>query len=313
MEELSEDVDPISSLSIPGPTEQMVESFDPVLRSKNRKRRLPSSRYQFRPPKYYRGPLHPYQPPPPSDPSSRLFVPGPFSLPRLQQTYTSTLAPDLLTLLYKHHPPGTLPGPASERLRRWEGPSPYFKNRPLRAPRGAPSLNLLRRPITFRNVPTLEKITVHSFVKGARSDSGLLHAAGMAVQAITNVRCTVHKARQSIVNFNLRKGDATAVACELRGEDMWCFLAKVVDMVMPRIKEFKGVSGGSGDNNGNLAFGFGPEIVGTFPEIEINYDAYPSKMIPGISILICTTATNDKEARLLLSSLGVPFFGKHVN
>lgn len=231
-------------------------------------------RYQFRSPKYYRGPLHPYQPPPPSDPSSRLFIPGPFSLPRLQQTYTSTLAPDLLTLLYNHHPPGTLPGPASERLRSWEGDSPYFKNRPLRPPRGAPTLNLMRRPITFRNVPTLEKITVHSFVKGASSNSALLHVAGMAIQAITNVRCTAYRAKKSITNFNLRAGRATAVGCELRGEDMWCFLAKVVDMVMPRIKDFRGVSGGSGDNNGNLAFGFNSDIVGSFPEIEINYDSW---------------------------------------
>lgn len=113
---------------------------------------------------------------------------------------------------------------------------------------------------------------MHSFVH-AGSNSALLHVAGMAVQAITNVRCTVYRARQSIVEFNLRKGNATAVACELRGEDMWCFLAKLVDIVMPRIKEFKGISGGNGDSNGNLAFGFDPNVVGNFPEIEINYDA----------------------------------------
>lgn len=131
----------------------------------------------------------------------------------------------------------------------------------------------MRRPITFRNVPTLEKITVHSFVKGASSNSALLHVASMAVQAITNVRCTIYRAKESITNFDLRAGKATAVGCELRGEDMWCFLAKVVDIVMPRIKDFRGVSGGSGDNSGNLAFGFNPDIVGRFPEIEINYDS----------------------------------------
>lgn len=130
----------------------------------------------------------------------------------------------------------------------------------------------MRRPITFRNVPTLEKITVSSFVQGAGSDSAYLHVAGMALQAITNVRCTVYKAKKAIPRFSIRQGKAVAVACELRGEDMWCFLAKVVDVVMPRIKDFKGVSGGSGDNNGNLAFGFKPDVVGFFPEIEINYD-----------------------------------------
>lgn len=131
----------------------------------------------------------------------------------------------------------------------------------------------MRRPITFRNVPTLEKITVHSFVKGASSNSALLHVASMAVQAITNVRCTIYKAKHTITNFDLRAGRATAVGCELRGENMWCFLAKVVDIVMPRIKDFRGVSGGSGDNSGNLAFGFNPDVVSRFPEIEINYDS----------------------------------------
>lgn len=131
----------------------------------------------------------------------------------------------------------------------------------------------MQRPITFRNVPTLEKITVHSLVKGASHDNYLLHVGGMAVQAITNVRCTVYKAKETIPRFALQRGKATAVACELRGENMWCFLAKVIDMVMPRIRDFKGVSGGSGDNNGNIAFGLSPDVVGLFPEIEINFDA----------------------------------------
>lgn len=95
----------------------------------------------------------------------------------------------------------------------------------------------------------------------------------MVLQAITNVRCTVHNARQSIASFKLRKGKAAAVGCELTGEDAWHFLNKVVELVMPRIKDYKGISGGSGDGSGNLAFGFGKEIVGMFPEVEVNYDA----------------------------------------
>lgn len=95
----------------------------------------------------------------------------------------------------------------------------------------------------------------------------------MALQAITNVRCKIFKAKKSIVAFGTTKGKAMGLGCELRGEDMWCFLSKVVDVVMPRIKEFKGVSGGSGDGNGNLGWGFGSDVVGMFPEIEINYDS----------------------------------------
>jgi len=94
---------------------------------------------------------------------------------------------------------------------------------------------------------------------------------------------------------------------------MYHFLAKVVDVVMPKIKDYKGASGGSGDGSGNLAFGFTSETVGMFPEIEVNYDSYPPKMIPGIDVIVKTTATNDKDARLLLSSLGVPFYGTYRN
>ncbi|KAK0512925.1 hypothetical protein JMJ35_004942 [Cladonia borealis] len=297
MTELSEDVVPESSLQVPGPSEEHIQRFNPIARSKRRRSQLPPSRYQFRPPRYYRGPLHPHQPPPPSSPASRLFVPGPFSLPRLEQTYHSTLAPDLLTLMYTHHPPGTLPGPSGPRLRSWDGSSPYHKNRPLRAPRGSPVLPLLRRPITFKNIPRLEKIHVHSFLKDAGVDMQYLHVAGMVLQAITNARAKVFKAKHSIANFHLRKGNPCAV----------------VEVVMPRIKEYKGVSGRSGDSSGDIGWGFSPEIVGAFPEVEINYDAYPPRMIPGIDIVCCTTATNDKDARLLLSSMGVPFYGKHIN
>ncbi|KAI4117303.1 MAG: hypothetical protein LQ345_002437 [Seirophora villosa] len=270
-----DDVVPDSSLLTPEPSLDIVQTWDPVQRSRNRRKQLPPSRYKFRPPRYYRGPLHPHQPPPVSAPNSREFIPGPFSLPRLQQTYTSTLAPDLLSLLYTHQPPGTLPGPVGQRLRSWDDSSPYHKNRGLRPPKGRPTLPLLRRPITFRNIPRLEKIVVHHVIRDAsKRDSSYLHVAGMVLQAITNVRATVSRAKHHISNFGLVKNKTPmAVSAELRGEDMYYFLSKVVDVVMPRIKEYKGVSGGSGDGSGNLAFGLQASAVGTFPEVEVNYDA----------------------------------------
>ncbi|KAL8764177.1 MAG: hypothetical protein Q9184_000146 [Pyrenodesmia sp. 2 TL-2023] len=274
--DVSEDVVSDSSLLTPEPSQDIVQSWNPVQRSRNRRKQLPPSRYKFRPPRYYRGPLHPHQPPPVSSPNSREFIPGPFSLPRLQQTYSSTLAPDLLSLLYTHHPPGTLPGPVGQRLRSWDDSSPYHKNRGLRPPKGRPTLPLLRRPITFRNVPRLEKIVVHHVIRDAsKRDSSYLHVAGMVLQAITNVRATVFKAKHHILNFGMQKDKtAMAVKAELRGENMYYFLSKVVDVVMPRIKEYKGVSGSSGDGSGNLAFGLQPSAVGMFPEVEVNYDAY---------------------------------------
>ncbi|MCJ1351079.1 MAG: hypothetical protein MMC33_001061 [Icmadophila ericetorum] len=275
-------LDADSSLRAPGPTEELIKSFNPAEQARKRRallgRELPPSRYRFRPPKYYRGPLHPHQPPPPSDPASRQFVPGPFSLPRLQQTYTSTLRPDLMTLSYVHIPPGMQPPLAPQRLRTWDDSSPYHKNRPVRGPRGIkPRLPLLRRPITFRNVPAISCITVHCMVPDAQKDSAYLHVAGMALQAITGARAVVHNAKKTIPeirgNHAQREGKPISLSVNLKNEDMYDFLAKVVEVVLPGIKDWKGVSGNSGDGSGNLAFTLDREVVGAFPEIEVNYDS----------------------------------------
>ena len=133
-------------------------------------------------------------------------------------------------------------------------------------------LRLLRKPITFRNVPKIERITVHTMVKEAISDSSHLHIAGMVMQAITGVRAEARPTKRSIAGFGVRQGQHLSVTCELSGEDMYHFLSKCVDVVMPKIKDWRGVKGSSGDSSGNLAFGFTPEEVAMFPEVEINYD-----------------------------------------
>ncbi|KAL1968986.1 hypothetical protein VTN77DRAFT_820 [Rasamsonia byssochlamydoides] len=309
-----DELESASSLGASVP-EEVVKSYDPIARARSRKTQLPRSRYQYRSPKYDRGPLHPHRPPPPSDPHSRLFVPGPFTLPRVQQTYDSTIAQDILTLCYVHRPPGFEEPPRPPRLRPWDGSSPYHKNRPLRGPRGGDVLRLLRKPITFRNIPKLERITIHSYVKQAATEgSHWLHVAGMAVQAISNVRVQTFKSKSSVAPWGIAPGrDTVAVKAELRGEDMLHFVGKLVDVVMPKIKEWKGIKGSSGDSSGNITFGLDPEAVAMFPEIEVNYDMYPSGMIPGCHITLHTSATTDKDARLLLSALGIPFYGKFVN
>ncbi|KAE8382050.1 ribosomal protein L5 domain-containing protein [Aspergillus bertholletiae] len=304
-----------TSLTSKALSEASAKSFDPIARTKARKKQLPRSRYQFRSPKYDRGPLHPHQPPPPSDPSSRLYVPGPFSLPRVEQTYQSTVASDILTLCYVHNPPGFKPPQKGPRLRSWDDSSPYHKNRPLRGPRGGDVLRLLRKPINFNNIPQLERITIHSYVKqAAQENSSWLHVAGMAVQAISNARVETFKSKTSVATWSIAPGrDTVAVKAELRGEDMLHFFGKLVDVVMPRIKDWEGVKGSSGDSSGNITFGLEPENVALFPEIEVNYDMYPPKMIPGCHITIHTSAKTDKDARLLLSAMGIPFYGKMVN
>lgn len=307
------DLEEASSFAAPPPDGEIIKTWDPIARQKQRANPLPSSRYKFRSPKHYRGPLHPHQPLPPSDPASRLFVPGPFTLPRLEQTYESTIKPDLMTLAYHHHPPGYSAPPKSQRLREWVGDSPYFKNRPLRGPRGGDTLRLLRQPITFRNVPKLEGVTVHTMVPKAVEDSAHLHVAGMVIQSITNVRTTVYKSRHAVSQWGLREGKFVAVKAELKGEDMYDFLGKTIDLVLPRIKEWKGAKGSSGDSSGNIAFGLPADAVAMYPEIEVNFDMYPAKMIPGCHIIVKTSATTDREARLLLNAIGIPFYGKLRN
>jgi len=134
-------------------------------------------------------------------------------------------------------------------------------------------LRLLNQPMTFRNVPAVERVTVHTMVKRAMEDSAHLHVAGMVVQAMTNVRVTTHKTRKSLQQFGTRAGRYVSVTAELRGEDMWHFLGKVVDVVLPRVRDYQGVKGSSGDSSGNISFGFDREVVSSFPEIEVNYDA----------------------------------------
>ena len=177
-----------------------------------------------------------------------------------------------MTLTYKHIPFGTPPPLRPARLREWDDSSPYHKNRARRGPRGGDVLRLLKKPTTFRNIPRLEKITLHTMVKAAKNDSAHLHTAGMVVQAITGVRATPCKSKRDVGQWDLRKGKFVAVKAELRGEDMYHFLNKCVNVVMPRIKDWHGVKGTSGDSSGNLSFGLDEDAVALFPEIEANYD-----------------------------------------
>ncbi|KAK5109433.1 hypothetical protein LTR62_006992 [Meristemomyces frigidus] len=292
---------------------QGVGRFDPAAVARKRGRKLPPSRYQFRSPRYYRGPLHPHQPLPPSDPASREFEAGPFSLPRLEQTYHDTFASDYMVMAYQHHPPGYVAPQKGARLRPWTGDSPYYKNRPLRGPRGGDVLKLLRKPITFRNIPQLSGVTVHTMVKGAIDDSAHLHVMGMVLQAITGVRAESHSAKRSVAGFGIRAGQHLSLTCKLEGETMYHFLSKLVDVVLPKIKDWQGVKGSTGDSSGHLALGLQPKDVVLFPEVEVNYDMYPPKMIAGLHIVIHTSATNDSDARVLLQQIGLPFHGKLID
>jgi large subunit ribosomal protein L5 len=136
--------------------------------------------------------------------------------------------------------------PKAERLRTWDDSSPYHKGRPKRGPRGPGEvLRLIERDITWQNIPKVEEITVHTMVKGALGDSAHLHVAGILLQAVTGVRPTAHAAKHNVATWGIRKGSYVSLTSTMRNNDALEFLDKVIHLVFPRIKDWKGVEGRS--------------------------------------------------------------------
>lgn len=181
-----------------------------------------------------------------------------------------------MTLGYTHQPPGTVLPVKAPRLREWDDSSPYHKGRPKRGPRGGDVLRLIEHDLTFRNIPKIEAVTVHAFVKGVLNDSAYLHAAGLLLQSVTGVRPVVHKTRKANARFRIRVRLPVALTSEMRGEEAWSFVDKCVNLVFPQIKDWPGVEGTSGDGSGNITFGFRPNDVALFPEVAVNYDSKPN-------------------------------------
>lgn len=305
------DLEEESTQGAAGPTPEQIQEFsDPKKRAAERKYQLPSNRYQYHPPKLRRGPLHPVQSPPSSDPVARDFLPGPFYFPRLKETWQATIAPDLLTLTYNHKPPGTREEPIGQRLRSWDDSSPYHKNRPLRGPRGSTgALRPVERDITHRNVPGLLAITLSTYVpKGVKEPTYLL-AARAALQAVTGARTEIIRVNKGVSQWGVVKGQPAGAKATVWGEQAYELMDKMIHLVFPRIKEWPGIEATTGDGSGNLSWGFDEEQFALFPEIQVNYDSYPAKVIPGCRVNIQTTAKSDRHARLLMQAMGVPFYG----
>jgi len=150
-------------------------------------------------------------------------------------------------------------------------------------------------------VPRLEKIVVNIGVSEAVQNPGAIEAASRDLSIITGQKPIVRKARKSIANFHLRKGMAIGLKVTLRGERMYAFLYKLINLALPRVRDFSGVSPNSFDGRGNYSLGLKEQLV--FPEIE--YDKIDR--IRGMDITIVTTAKTDEEAKELLSLLGMPF------
>lgn len=150
-------------------------------------------------------------------------------------------------------------------------------------------------------VPRVRKVIVNVGVGEALDNAKALDAVVADIIQITGQKPVVTKARKSIANFKLREGRQIGVKVTLRGERMWAFLDRLMNIALPRVRDFRGISANAFDGRGNYTLGLREQLV--FPEIE--YDKIDK--LRGMEISIVTTARNDEEGRQLLQMLGMPF------
>jgi len=156
----------------------------------------------------------------------------------------------------------------------------------------------------YRNVnqvPRLAKVVVNVGVGEATQNPKLLEKATEELAAITGQKPLVRKARKSIANFKLRAGQNVGAMVTLRGDRMWEFMDRLMNVALPRVRDFKGVSPKAFDGRGNYTLGIREQII--FPEVD--YDSV--ERITGLNVTVCTTARSDAEGKALLAHLGMPF------
>jgi large subunit ribosomal protein L5 len=150
-------------------------------------------------------------------------------------------------------------------------------------------------------MPKITKVVVNMGVGEASQNRKELDGALEDMAAITGQKPVITRARKSIANFKLREGMPVGCRVTLRGERMWEFLDRLINVTLPRIRDFKGVNPRSFDGRGNYTLGLKEQII--FPEID--YDKVDK--IRGMDVTICTTATNNDEGRALLKQFSMPF------
>jgi large subunit ribosomal protein L5 len=150
-------------------------------------------------------------------------------------------------------------------------------------------------------VPRLEKIVINMGLGEAIQNIKILDSAVQELSQITGQKPIITKAKKSIAQFKLRTGMPIGCMVTLRKERMYEFFSRLVNVALPRVRDFKGLSGKSFDGRGNYALGIREQLI--FPEI--HYDKIDK--VKGMNIIICTTAKTDEEGKELLKLLGMPF------
>ena len=169
----------------------------------------------------------------------------------------------------------------------------------------AEAVPALQQKFGYKNVmeiPKLDKIVINMGLGDCKDNAKAFEMAINELTTIAGQKPMVTKAKKSIANFKLREGQNIGAKVTLRGARMEEFMDKLVNIALPRVRDFRGINPNSFDGRGNYAFGLKEQLI--FPEIE--YDKVDK--IRGMDICICTTATTDEEAKELLTMVGAPFY-----
>ena len=150
-------------------------------------------------------------------------------------------------------------------------------------------------------VPKLNKIVINMGVGEAKDNSKVLDSAVKDLEIIAGQKAVVTKAKKSIANFKIREGLPIGCKVTLRGEKMYDFADRLINLALPRVRDFRGVSANSFDGRGNYALGIKEQLI--FPEIE--YDKVDK--VRGMDVIFVTTANTDEEARELIRLFGMPY------
>ena len=165
-------------------------------------------------------------------------------------------------------------------------------------------MDAMQKKFGYKNVmqiPKLDKIVINMGVGEAKENAKVLDTAIKDLETITGQKAVVTRAKKSVANFKLREGMPIGCKVTLRGEKMYEFTDRLVNLALPRVRDFRGVNPDAFDGRGNYALGIKEQLI--FPEIE--YDKVDK--VRGMDIIFVTTAETDEEARELLTLFGMPF------
>ena len=165
-------------------------------------------------------------------------------------------------------------------------------------------VNAMMKKFGYKNVmqvPKLNKIVINMGVGEAKENAKVLESAVKDLETITGQKAVLTRAKKSVANFKIREGLAIGCKVTLRGEKMYEFMDRLVNLALPRVRDFRGINPNSFDGRGNYALGIKEQLI--FPEIE--YDKVDK--VRGMDIIFVTTANTDEEARELLTLFNMPF------